>query len=156
MQSCQATIFYSAYWHFSSSHNVPTQISRGQKTQGSLLKLFILLYHFAFDISVLSDAFTTVLFEVKFSRSIWINFKLKLKTCITILASQTTTNMFLKQTTEPSYSKTTRRAIIIYRIYMGDHFLKLTTGSHLRNFPHKPVSTAFAVAFGIEGVLQNF
>ena len=54
----------------------------------------------------------------------------------TILASQTTTNMFLKQTTEPSYSKTTRRAIIIYRIYMGDHFLKLTTGSHLRNFPH--------------------
>ena len=29
-------------------------------------------------------------------------------------------------------------------------------GSHLRNFPHKPVSTAFAVAFGIEGVLQNF
>ena len=39
---------------------------------------------------------------------------------------------------------------------MGDHFLKLTMGSHLRNFPHKPVSTAFAVAFGIEGVLQNF
>lgn len=56
-------------------------------------------------------------------------FKLKLKTCITILASQTATKMFLKQTTKPSYSKTTRRAIIIYRIYMGDHFLKLSTSS---------------------------
>ena len=129
---------------------------KGASLNCSFCFRYLACYHFAFDISVLSDAFTTVLFEVKFSRSIWINFKLKLKTCITILASQTTTNMFLKQTTEPSYSKTTRRAIIIYRIYMGDHFLKLTTGSHLRNFPHKPVSTAFAVAFGIEGVLQNF
>ena len=89
---------------------------------------YLACYHFAFDISVLSDTFTTVLFEVKFSRSIWIIFKLKLKTCITILASQTATNMFLKQTTKPRYGKTTRRAIIIYRIYMGDHFLKINYG----------------------------
>lgn len=53
---------------------------------------------------------------------------MKPKTCITILASQTATYMFLKQTTKPRYGKTTWRAIIIYRIYMGDHFLKINYG----------------------------
>ena len=38
---------------------------------------------------------------------------------------------------------------------MGDRFLKFTMGRHLCNFPYKPVSTAFAVAFSLEGVSQN-
>ena len=72
----------SVCWRFSSSHNVRTQISRGKITgRSSLNCLFCFwcfaFYDFTFDISVLSDAFTTVLFEVKVLKSIWIIFKLK-------------------------------------------------------------------------------